>query len=319
MPSEKYEQLRVKDLPDLHNNELLKACKEDSDLLAELLSENKNFIFSILSRQKGDVENLKNSFNVSEEELLQHAYIGILSALRDFDFDRGILFTTYIGRPIMWEINQFLYSDSKLVRLSRGAVDLVKRMEQIENRLGYFPTPRELSETLNVPVGRIEEVLRFATDLTYIDSLESFEPEDVSLRYENNVADKVYVSSLLDGADLDEFELDVVELIRQGDNNSQIAEKLGVYPMTVNRAIARIRSKVEKDFDDRRISKYEEEIELITEEMKELNCAMHIDEIKDLLDVCEFDVSGYTPRILYYIRQKSMQRVGSNLEECKGY
>lgn len=317
MPSPKYEQLRKDGVPDLHNNELLKACREDSELLAELLQENKDFIFSIITYYKGNIETIKAKFNVTEEELLQHAYIGVLTALKEFDFDRGVRFTTYMYRPILWEINQLLYSDSKLVRLSRSAIDLIKRMEKIENKLGYFPRPEELAEMLDVPVERIEEVLRFATDLTYIDSLENFEPEDFSVSYEKNITDKVYVENLLKESGLDEFELKVADLIMEGDNNSQIAEKLGVYPMTVNRAIERIRSKVENDFDDKRVSKYEEEIKLIAEEMEELSCIMSIEDIKDLLDVCGFDISVYTPRILYYIRQKALKRVDiEGLVEC---
>ena len=187
MPSSKYEQLRKDGVPDLHNNELLKACREDSELLAELLQENKDFIFSIITYYKGNIETIKDKFNVTEEELLQHAYIGVLTALKEFDFDKGVRFTTYMYRPILWEINRLLYSDSKLVRLSRSAIALIKQMEKIENKLGYFPRPEELAEMLDVPVERIEEVLRFATDLIYIDSLENFDPEDFSVSYENNI------------------------------------------------------------------------------------------------------------------------------------
>lgn len=317
MPSTQYEQLRKDGVPDLHNNDLLKSCREDTDLLGELLQENKDFIFSIIGYYKGNVESLKDRFNVSEEELLQHAYIGVMTALRDFDFDRGIRFTTFAYRPILWEINQFLYNDSKLVRLSRGAIDLIKRMERIENELGHFPKTEDLAVMLKVPVERIEEILRFSSDLTYIDSLENFEPEDFTLSYEEGVLDKIYARSLLDESELDELETKVADLIMDGFNNSRIAEILGVYPMTINRAIDRIRSKVENDFDDRRISKYEDEIELIAEEMDELKCVMQIDDIKDLLDVCGYDISIYTPRILYYIRQKAMKRVEEELSECK--
>lgn len=316
MLSTKYTHLRKKGTPDLHNNTLLKACREDSDLLAELLHENKDFIFSIVTYYRGNTEYLKSKFNVEEEELLQHAYIGVMTALKDFDFDRGIKFTTFVYRPILWEINQLLYNDSKLVGLSRSAVDLVKRMEKVENELGYFPPIDEMSKLVGVPPERIDEVLRFATDLTYIDSMEDFEIEDMNNNYEDSIMDKVYVENLLNVSGLDEFELKVAELIMEGDNNSKISEKMGVYPMTINRAIERIRSKVENDFDEKRVSKYENEITLIAEEMQEIGCVMHIDDIKDLLDVCGFDVSAYTPRILYYIRQKSIKRAETDLTEC---
>ncbi|MCY7861172.1 sigma-70 family RNA polymerase sigma factor [Bacillus haynesii] len=316
MPSTKYQQLRIKGLPDLHNNQLLKACLKDSDLLGELLQENKNFIFSIISQCKGSVETLKEKFNITEQDLLQQAYLGFHTALRDFDFTKGVKFSTFAYRPILWEINQLLYNCSKLVRLSRGAVDLVKKMEQIENELGYFPKPDELSEMLGVPVERIEEVLRFATDFTYIDALDNFEPEDYTTNFEDHVHDKLYVQWLIDEAGLDQFEKKVADLIMEGYNNSKIAEILGVYPMTINRAVSRIRSKVENDYDDRKVSKYEEEIELISEEMDERNCVMNIEDIRELLDVCGYDIGSYTPRILYYIRQKSIKRSKEGLSEC---
>lgn len=313
MASLRYLELRKEGVQDLHNDELLKACKEDENLLAEFLQENKDFIFSIIAHYKGNIESLKERFNVSEEELLQHAYIGIITALNEFDFDRGIKFTTFAYRPILWEVNQFLYNDSKLVRLSRSAVDLVKRMEKIENELGYFPPPEEMSKLLDVPVERIDEVLRFATDLTYIDALDYFEPTNLTHSHENNTTNKVYVESLLEGSGLDDFELKVADYIMDGLNNSQIAEKLGVYPMTINRAIERIKSKMENDFDDKRVSKYEDEIELIAEEMEELGTVMSIEDMEDLFEVCGYDTSIYTPRILYYIRQKALKRVDLSL------
>lgn len=317
MPSTKYEQLRQEGIPDLHNNNLLEACLEDSDLLTELLQENKDFIFSIIAHYKGNIESLKDKFNISEEELLQHAYIGVITALKDFDFTRGIRFTTFAYRPILWEVNQFLYNDPKLVRLSRSAVDLVRRMERVESELGYFPNPEEIAEILKVPTARILEVLRFAGDLAYIEELDYFELEDRGLNYENDVTDRLYLESLLGEAGLDDFEEKVAQHIMDGLNNSQIAEKLDVYPMTINRAIDRIRTKVSNDYVDRKISKYENEITLLAEEMEELNCLMPLEEIKDLLFVCGYELSVYTTRILYYIRQRALKLVDQDLVECK--
>ncbi|MHA4260404.1 sigma-70 family RNA polymerase sigma factor [Bacillus cereus] len=319
MPSQRYIDLREDNLPDLHNNVLLKACQEDPDLLSELLYENKEFLFSIIAHYKGSIESLKNKFNVDEEELLQHAYIAVITAIRDFDFNKGIKFTTYIYRPIIWEINQLLYNDSRLVRLSRSAVDLLKQMEKVENELGYFPKAEELAILLDVTVERIENVLRFASELTSLNSLESFEPEDYSIGYESKVMDKIYVENLLKNSDLSEFETQVINLIMDGNNNSQIAKKLNVYPMTVNRALNRIKNKLDNNFESKRLSKYESEIGLIAEEMIELNCIMNIEQLKDLLDVCGYNISKYSSRVLYYIRQQAISRLDQNLSECNDF
>jgi RNA polymerase sigma factor (sigma-70 family) len=315
--SKKYQSLSKPDIKDMHNIELLKACKEDNELLDEFLKVNKDFVFSIIIKYKGSIESIKTKFKVDEEELLQHAYIGVLTALRDFDFDRGIKFTTFVVRPILWEINQLLYSDSHLVRLSRGAVELIKRMKEVEDTLGYIPPEEEMAKILHVPVERIRETARFARELEHIDGMENFDLPETNIRNaEDDVVNRVYVEQILEKAPLDEFERSVVELIMEGLNNSQISERLGVYPMTINRAIARIKRKIENaDIDERKISKYEDEIKLVAEEIEERGEVLSVADMEELLDVCGYDTSAYTPRILYYIRQKALQRVGQDSEE----
>lgn len=310
---ERYLQLQKKGIKDMHNIELLKACKEDNLLLEEFLKHNKDFIFSVIIKYKGNIEDLKTKFKVEEEEILQHAFIGVITALRDFDFDRGIKFTTYAVRPILWEINQLLYNDSRLVRLSRGAIDLVKRMKEIEDTLGYCPPEEEMAQILKVPIERINEIIRFTREPEHIDGMENFEPKSRE-ETEESIVNRVYVEQLLENAPLNDFDKQIVEYIMEGLNNSQIAEKLNVYPMTINRAIKRIKEKLQNaGTEDKRTSKYESEIELVAEEMRELQAVIQIDDMLDLLDVCGFDTSEYTPRILYYIRQKALQRVEHEL------
>lgn len=310
--SKKYISLSRPDVKDMHNTELLKACKDDNVLLDEFLKGNKDFVFSIIIKYKGSIESIKSKFKVDEEELLQHAFIGVLTALRDFDFERGIKFTTFVVRPILWEINQLLYSDIHLVRLSRGAVDLIKRMKEVEDSLGYVPPEEEMAQILHVPVERIRETARFARELEHIDGMDNFDlPENSVRNAEDDVVNKLYVQQILEQAPLDERELMIVELIMEGLNNSQIAERLGVYPMTVNRCISRIKLKIQNvDVDERKMSKYESEIQLMAEEIDERGEVLSVSDMDELLDVCGYDTDDYTPRILYYIRQKALQRVG---------
>lgn len=314
MASKRYEALRVDKLPDMHNNDLLRACRDDSYLLGELLQENKDYIFSVLIKYKGNIRAFLEKFNLEEEELLQVATIGVLTALRDFDFERGIKFTTFVVRPILWELNQFIYSDNQTVRLSRGAVELIKRIKEVEDVLGYLPDEDILAEQLKVSKERILETIRFTQDMANIDDIQTHAclvDEECSM--EDEALNRVYVQQLIEGGELSDMEMDVVTMIMtEGLNNSQIADRLGVYPMTINRTINRIRDKMENTHsDDRKQSKYESEIELLVEEMRDELDGEHISvkEMTDLLDVCGYDISEYTPRILYYIRQKAIQKL----------
>jgi RNA polymerase sigma factor (sigma-70 family) len=312
-----YVELRQDGIRDMHNLELIRACKTDRELLGEFLRENRDFIFSIIMHFKGNVDELVNKFRIHEEELYQHACIGILTALKEFDFDRGVKFTTYVVRPILWEINQLLYSDSQSVRLSRGAVDLIKRMVEIEDTLGYRPNEEEMSELLHVSVERYREIAMFSDDLEHYDAIDNFEIADKPDRnLEDDVTNRIYVQQLLEDPMFTDFEKKVMRLVMEEANNTQIAERLNVYPMTINRTLARIRCKIEnkeanvKEDKVKIASKYEREIGIIAQETKERSDHMCIEDITELLEVCGYETEKYTTRVLYYIRQKAIQKVG---------
>ncbi|MBD8498860.1 sigma-70 family RNA polymerase sigma factor [Paenibacillus sp. CAU 1523] len=316
MGSIKYRQLRKDKVPDMHNVELIEACKSDSDLLGEFLKQNREFIFSIIARFKGSIEEIKYKFNVREEELLQHAYIGIMYALKSYDPRRGIKFTTFVARPIVWEINQLLYNDSHTVRLSRGAVELIKKMGEIEDSLGYRPSKEVMAEMLNVPNERFHEIMRFTVDLQSCETDEEFDMVDEGSKHmEEKVTNRIYVQQLLEDPIFTDFEKEVMRLMMTDENNTQIAGRLGVYPMTINRTLTRIRSKIEKKNESRKtkkeehkvISKYDNEIKLIAEEMVEKGEPLCVEDVTDLLDMCGYDLSNYTSRVIYYIRQKALK------------
>lgn len=301
----------------MHNTDLIKACKTNKEILGEFLKENRNFIFSIIMHFKGSVEELRAKFRITDDELYQHACIGVLTALQEFDFDRGIKFTTFVVRPILWEINQLLYSDSQAVKLSRGAVDLIKRMVEIEDTLGYRPNEGEMSELLRVSVERYREIAMFSDELEHYDGMDNFDIVDENERnLEEDITNHIYVQQLLADPIFTEFEKKVMVLVMKESNNMQIAEKLNVYPMTINRTLTRIRNKIgvkESDIKEgkpKALSKYDREITIIAQETKERNDLMCIEDVTELLHVCGYDTTSYTTRVLYYIRQKAIQKVG---------
>nr|WP_278429925.1 sigma factor [Brevibacillus laterosporus] len=309
--SQRYLHLRKENIKDMHNTDLIRACKEDKELLGEFLEENKEFLFSIIKHYKGNIEELCFKFRVTEEELLQHAYIGVISALQEFDFHRGIKFTTFVVRPIIWEINQLLYNDSRFVRLSRGAVEQIKRMIAIEEKLGYRPGEEEMAKLLAIPLERYKEIARFSDEIEHYHAYENFEVIDHNCHnIEEHVVDKVYIEHLLGSSICNDFEKTIMKLIMEGINNTQIAERLQVYPMTINRAIMRIRNKVlnfqsnKSGLQNNVTSKYDREIKLIEEESRSRNKLMCVSEISELLEGYGFDKQAYSNRILYYIRQK---------------
>lgn len=308
--SSRYKELRDKEVPDFHNNRLLKECLSDEQLMSEVLVRNKEFALSIIKTYIGSIEYIRDKFDIEEEDLLQLAYIGITNALRTFDFDRNIKFTTYCYRPIIWEINPYIYKDTWAVPLSRSSVKLMWEMDKLANELGYHPSPEEFAKKLNVPVERILEVLMFAGNMVSLNSESMENSIDEVLKdpheFEGNSLDRIYIDQLVEEAEFDDFEKKVVELMLKDYNNSRIAEELGVYPMTVNRAIEKMRNKASKEYLDKKATKYSKEVEIVAEEIAELGEVLTVEEIQDLLDVCGFDIDTYSLRVLYYIRQRAI-------------
>ncbi|MFD1460376.1 sigma-70 family RNA polymerase sigma factor [Paenibacillus farraposensis] len=291
---------------------LICACKENKDLLGEFLQENRKFMFSIIMRYKGSIEELKMKFKVTEDDLFQHACIGLLTALKDFDIHRGIKFTTYVVRPILWEVNQLLYSNSQEVRLSRGAIDMIRRMAEIEDTLGYRPCEQKMAKFLQVPIERYREVAQFSDTMEHFDSIDSFEATDNSQsNLDEHVINRIYVQKLLSNPLFTEHEKTVMRLIMKGANNSQISQILHVYPMTISRILARIRNKINKQTQEAENtqpeaqSKYRNEINLIVEMSKEHKQVLDVADIQDALQISGYDISKYSKRILYYIRKKA--------------
>ncbi len=313
--SETYTTLRRSGVKDMHNLELIKACRDDKEMLGELLKNNRDFVFSIILHFKGSIKELKTRFRVNDDELYQHACIGIVNAIRHFDFDRDIKFTTFVVRPILWEINQLLYSDSQSVRLSRGAIDLIRRMSEIEDSLGYRPSEGEMAELLCVSLERYREIAMFSEELDHFDGIENFDIAEASeVNLDEGVTNRVYVQQLLSDPMFSDFEKKVMVLVMKEANYSRIAEILKVYPMTINRTLARIRSKIEdreavyKKHALKTASKYEQEIAIIAQEIQDRNKPMRVEDITELLEVCGH-TNKYTTRVLYYIRQKASEKV----------
>ena len=92
-----------------------------------------------------------------QEDMLQLGSIGLLQALRRFDPDRGLCFSTYAVPLIAGEIRRFLRDDG-MVKFSRETKSLAIQIERIRREQGDL-TLEELSARLQVPAEDIAAAL----------------------------------------------------------------------------------------------------------------------------------------------------------------
>ncbi len=128
------------------NIELLRRAKEgDREAQDRLLEGNMGLCKSIAARFRDR--------GVEYEDLVQLAAIGMIKAVRSFDFSYNTAFSTYAVPLIIGEIRRFLRDDGA-VKVSRGTrrlgADAMRKREEFLREKGREPSVAELSERCGV-------------------------------------------------------------------------------------------------------------------------------------------------------------------------
>lgn len=124
---------------------LLQAARSgDREAEEAFVSENLGLVRSLVARFNGVHD---------REELFQVGCVGLLRAIRRFDFTYEVAFSTYAVPLILGEIRQFLRGDGT-VHVSRSArergVQITRGTEKLTRELGRPPTLSELGEELGL-------------------------------------------------------------------------------------------------------------------------------------------------------------------------
>ena len=125
-----------------------------------LLRENMPLVAAIARRYQ--------NCGLGQEDMIQLGSIGLLQALRRFDPDRGLCFSTYAVPLIAGEIRRCLRDDG-MVKFSRETKSLALRIERIRQEQGDL-TVEELSKALNVPLEDITAALASRTGALSLDA-----------------------------------------------------------------------------------------------------------------------------------------------------
>lgn len=117
---------------------LQKMRQGDKEAEAKLVQENLPLAAAIVRRY--------SNCGLAREDLMQLASLGLVKALRRFEEERGLCFSTYAVPLIAGEIKRFLRDDG-LIKFSREAKSLSLRIEYLRRERGDL-TVEELSDLL---------------------------------------------------------------------------------------------------------------------------------------------------------------------------
>ncbi|MCL1904435.1 MAG: sigma-70 family RNA polymerase sigma factor [Oscillospiraceae bacterium] len=112
----------------------------------------------------GLVHSLANRFRnrgIEYDDLYSAGCIGLIKAAKNFEKERGLMFSTYAVPVILGEIKR-LFRDGGAVKVSRGLKELSLKVTRIQEQLvkeGKDPHLSDIGEILGISVAEVSEAL----------------------------------------------------------------------------------------------------------------------------------------------------------------
>lgn len=236
---------------EVNTKEIESAKMGSNEAMEKLVKDNSGLIWSIVNRFYGR--------GYSKEELYQVGAIGMIKAIKRFDFEFNVQFSTYAVPYIMGEIKRFIRDDGP-IKVSRSIKELATKINEIQkehiNKTGEELSINQIAEKLNV----LKEDIAFA--LEAIRPLESINEEAFqddldgesklskisnNIDEEKTVIERLTVNKLIEELNEREKEIVILRYFKE-ETQSQVAKHLGISQVQVSRIEKKIllsmRSKV---------------------------------------------------------------------------